>query len=321
MSPGRPLARFAWLSVGAAVATLALKTVAYRLTGSVGLLSDALESLVNLAAALLTVAMVSLASRPPDDEHAFGYGKAEYFSSGAEGALIRRGGRDRLGGDPPVPRAATARERRAGRRRVDRGLAREPRRRPVLLRAGRRHHSIALEADAYHLMTDVWTSAGVVVAVVAVALTGWQLLDPLIALAVAAQIVWSGAKLVRRSLLGLLDPALAEQELAAVRRVLGRHSSADVQFHAVRTRQAGARRFVSMHVLVPGAWTVRRGHALCEALEVEVARGSPTPRCSPPRGGGGSSSFRTRIDRAPDARLISPRGLGADRQGGTQRLA
>jgi cation diffusion facilitator family transporter len=276
MAQGASLVRFAWLSVGAAVATIGLKTIAFRLTGSVGLLSDALESLVNLAAALLTLAMVSLASRPPDDEHAFGYGKAEYFSSGAEGALILGAAGaiawaavrrilapqplESIGAGLAVSLAAAL---------VNFAVAR------VLLRAGRRHHSIALEADARHLMTDVWTSVGVVAGVGAVAATGWQILDPLLALAVAGQIVWSGAKLVRRSLLGLLDPALGPAELDALRRVLAHHAGAEVQFHAIRTRQAGARRFVTLHVLVPGAWSVRRGHALCERLELEVAREIP----------------------------------------------
>jgi cation diffusion facilitator family transporter len=276
MSPRPSLAPYAWLSVGASLATIALKTVAYQLTGSVGLLSDALESLVNLAAALLTLAMVSLAARPPNEDHAFGYGKAEYFSSGAEGTLILAAAVAigwaairRILAPQPIESVGPGLAVSAVAALVNVATAR------VLLRAGRRHHSIALEADGRHLLTDVWTSAGVIVAVLAVAITGWQLLDPLIAIAVAGQIVWSGVKLVHRSLFGLLDPALAEEELDAVRRVLDRHASREVQFHAVRTRQAGARRFVSMHVLVPGAWSVRRGHALCEALEVEVAREIP----------------------------------------------
>jgi cation diffusion facilitator family transporter len=273
MGRGRSLVRFAWLSVGAAVATIALKTLAYRLTGSVGLLSDALESLVNLAAALLTLAMVSLASRPPDDEHAFGYGKAEYFSSGAEGALILAAAAAigwaavrRILAPQPLESVGLGVVVSLAAALVNLAVAR------VLLAAGRRHRSIALEADAHHLMTDVWTSAGVVAAIGAVATTGWQLLDPLIALAVAAQIVWSGVRLVRRSLLGLLDPALGPEEQDALRRVLARHEGEEVQFHAVRTRQAGARRFVTLHVLVPGAWSVSRGHALCERLELEVSR-------------------------------------------------
>jgi cation diffusion facilitator family transporter len=272
----RSLAGYAWLSVAAALATIGLKALAYRLTGSVGLLSDALESIVNLAAALLTLAMVGLAGRPPDDEHAFGYDKAEYFSSGAEGALILLAAgaigwtaMERFLAPRPIESAWLGLAFSSVASLVNLGVAR------VLLRAARRHHSIALEADGRHLMTDVWTSAGVVAGVGAVAVTGWQRLDPLIALGVAAHILSSGAALVRRSFLGLLDPAVAADEQDAVRRVLARHAGPDVQFHAIRTRQAGARRFVAMHVLVPGDWTVRRGHDLCERLEAEIAAEIP----------------------------------------------
>jgi cation diffusion facilitator family transporter len=276
MESRRSLARFAWLSVGAAIATIALKAAAYLLTGSVGLLSDALESLVNLGAALFTLGMISLAARPPDEDHAFGYGKAEYFSSGAEGVLIFLAALaigwtavGRILAPRPIEQAWLGLAFSGAASLVNLAVAR------VLLQAGRRHHSIALEADGHHLMTDVWTSVGVVTGVGAVALTGWQLLDPLVALAVAAQILRSGWILVRRSLLGLLDPALAADELEALGEVLARHSGPDVQFHAVRTRQAGPRRFVTMHVLVPGDWSVRRGHAFCERLELEVAREIP----------------------------------------------
>jgi len=265
------LTRFAWLSVGTAVVTIALKLLAWRLTGSVGLLSDALESFVNLAAAAMTLAMITVASRPPDEEHAFGYGKAEYFASGVEGALILFAAAGigwaaiaRLAHPQPLARAGLGLALSVLASLVNLAVAR------VLLAAGRRHHSIALEADGHHLMTDVWTSAGVVAGIGAVAATGWLLLDPVIALAVAVHIVWSGARLVRRSWLGLLDPALPPAELEALRAVLARHASPDVRFHAVRTRQAGARRFVAMHVLVPGAWTVSRGHALLELIEEDV---------------------------------------------------
>lgn len=267
----RSLARFAWLSIGAAIVTITLKTVAYQLTGSVGLLSDALESLVNLAAATFTLGMLGLAAKPPSEEHAYGYGKAEYLASGVEGVLILGAagailwtaaqrflhpqGITDVGPGLAVSIAASA---------VNFVVAR------VLLTAARNHHSIALEADAHHLLTDVWTSAGVVVAVGAVALTGWQVLDPAIAVVVALQIVWTGVQLVRRSAHGLLDRALAPEDQAALQAVLDRHRSPEIQFHAVRTRQAGARRFVSMHVLVPGSWSVQRGHELCERLEAEI---------------------------------------------------
>lgn len=269
--------RFAWLSIGAAICTIALKGIAWRLTGSVGLLSDALESVVNLAAAGMALAMLLVASRPPDEDHAFGHDKAEYLSSGTEGALIlvASGGIawaavDRLLEPRPIERIGIGLAVSVAAALVNLGVAR------ALLGAGHRHRSIALEADARHLMTDVFTSAGVVLAVGAVGVTGWLWLDPVIALAVAAQILWSGLSLLRRSWDGLLDRALPQADLDAVRAVLDRHEAAsEVRFHAVRTRQAGSRRFVSMHVLVPGAWTVGRGHDLLERIEQEVREALP----------------------------------------------
>jgi cation diffusion facilitator family transporter len=270
-APPGDLRRFAFLSIAAAVVTIGMKTVAWQLTGSVGLLSDALESLVNLVAAIITLVMLIVAARPPDDSHAYGHEKAEYFASGAEGALIllAAGGIawaavGRLLSPQPLERVGWGVVVSTGASLVNLGASR------VLLQAGRRHHSIALEADAHHLLTDVWTSAGVLGAIGLVALTGWNVLDPVIALLVAAQIVWTGVKLLRRSALGLLDTALDAAEQALVREVLARHEGPELQFHAVRTRQAASRRFVSMHVLVPGRWTVRRGHELAERIEAEV---------------------------------------------------
>ncbi len=278
MSTGAPpsLGRFAWLSIAAAVATIALKAAAWRLTGSVGLLSDAMESLVNLVAAIMTLLMLNVAARPPDEDHAFGHGKAEYFASGAEGALILLAAAGigwtavgRLLSPQPLEQVGLGVVVSCAASLVNLLVSR------VLMAAGRRYHSIALEADAHHLMTDVWTSAGVLAAIGLVAATGWTILDPLIALAVAAQIVWTGVQLLRRSALGLLDTALAPAEQALVRAVLARHEGPEVRFHAVRTRMAGARRFVSMHVLVPGGWTVQRGHDLLEAIEAEVRAALP----------------------------------------------
>ncbi len=276
MSPSAPLTRFAWLSVATALATITLKLAAWRLTGSVGLLSDALESFVNLAAAVMALAMLTVALRPADEVHAFGYGKAEYFASGAEGALILLAAVGigwtavgRLLHPQPIERAGLGLVVSAAASLLNLAVAR------VLIAVGRRRHSIALEADGHHLMTDVWTSAGVIAGISAVAVTGWHLLDPLVALAVAVQIVWMGVRLVRRSWLGLLDAALPPEELAALGGVLERHGSAEVRFHAVRTRQAGSRRFVDMHVLVPGAWTVSRGHALLERIEDDVRAALP----------------------------------------------
>ncbi len=270
------LARYAWLSIAAAVATIALKTLAWRMTGSVGLFSDALESIVNLAGAVMMLAMLSVAARPPDHEHAFGHGKAEYFASGAEGTLIFLAAvgialtaGERLLHPRPIERISAGLAVSVAASLVNLGVAR------VLIAVGRRRHSIALEADGHHLMTDVWTSAGVLAGIAAVGITGFDRLDPVIALLVASNILWTGSKLIRRSWAGLLDHALGPEEQAALSAVLARHGSDEVEFHAVRTRQAGARKFVEMHVLVPGGWTVRRGHELLERVERDVREAIP----------------------------------------------
>jgi cation diffusion facilitator family transporter len=267
----RSLVRFAWLSIGAAIATIALKGLAWWLTGSVGLLSDALESFVNLAAALFTLLVLSIAARPPDEEHAYGYSKAEYFASGFEGtlilvaaALIAVAAAERLMHPQPLASVGVGLAVSAVASAVNLAVAR------VLLGAARRHRSIALEADARHLLTDVWTSAGVIAGVAAVAATGWLWLDPALALAVAANITWWGVKLVRRSVLGLLDRALAPAEREAIERGLAEFRAAGVEFHALRTREAAGRSFVSMHVLVPGNWTVQRGHDVLEEIEARI---------------------------------------------------
>lgn len=268
--------KFALLSIAAALATITLKTAAWWLTDSVGLLSDALEGTVNLAGAMMMLAMLTIATRPPDDEHAYGYTKAEYFASGFEGMLILIAAVsiaivaiDRLIAPRPLDNVGAGLAISALASLVNYAVARK------LFDAGRRYHSIALEADAQHLMTDVWTSAGVIVGVGAVVLTGWERLDPLIALAVAANIVWTGVKLVRRSVLGLLDRALPVAERKAVNRVLDRYRSEGIDFHALLTRQAGARSFVSMHVLVPGEWSITQGHDLVERIEHDIRAALP----------------------------------------------
>lgn len=273
---GSSLARFAWLSIAAALATIALKAAAYFLTGSVGLLSDALESFVNLAGAVMALAMLSIAERPADEDHAFGHGKAEYFSSGVEGTLILIAAAsiavaavDRLIEPRALEQVGLGLAISVLASLINFGVA------LVLMRAATRHHSITLKANAHHLLTDVWTSAGVLVGVGAVALTGWQRLDPLVALAVAANIVWAGSRIVRDSVHGLMDAALPPDERETVAKVLERHVHEGIQFHAVRTRRAGARRFVSFHVLVPGDWTVQRGHDLLETIESEVRAALP----------------------------------------------
>ncbi|MDX1374257.1 MAG: cation diffusion facilitator family transporter [Burkholderiales bacterium] len=270
--PDRTLERYALLSVAAAVLTIALKTLAWWLTGSVGLLSDALESLVNLAGALLALWMLRLSAMPPDEAHPYGRSKAEYFSSGVEGGLIVIAALSivwvalpRLATPQPISVPALGIAFSVAASLVNFGAA------LVLLRAGREYHSIALEADARHLLTDVWTSAGVILGVALVALTGWLRLDPVVALLVAANILWTGAKLMRRSVSGLLDAAIPEAERAEITRIFSEYARRyGVSFHALRTRRAGTRRFVSFHLLVPDAWTVAHAHQLAEEIESRI---------------------------------------------------
>ena len=265
------LTRFAWLSIAAGGITLVLKLLAYQLTGSVGLLSDALESVVNLAGAVMALWMLTLAARAADEKHAFGHSKAEYFSSAVEGLLIVVAA---------IGIAYTAIERMLYPRELEQvgmglmvsvgasivnfAVAR------ILMKAGRQHHSITLEADSQHLMTDVWTSVGVISGVGLVALTGWTLLDPIVALLVSANIVWTGVQLVRRSVDGLMDVVLPEEELQLIEGVMAAYREKKVEFHALRTRQAASRRFISVHMLVPGDWTVHDAHHMAEDFEGDL---------------------------------------------------
>jgi len=266
------LERYAWVSVGAAVATIVLKTLAWWLTGSVGLLSDALESVVNLVAAMLALSMLRLAASPPDENHPYGFSKAEYFSAGIEGALIVVAAAGIVWA--ALPRLAAPRELDMPAEGLTLTIVASAINYAVavlLLRVGREHHSITLEADGRHLMTAVWTSAAVIAGVALVYLTGWQRLDPLIALGVSVHILWAGFGLVRRSVRGLLDPAISAQDQAEVNKLIAEYSHRyGVSFHALRTRQAGARRFVSFHLLVPDAWTVSQAHRLSEEIEARM---------------------------------------------------
>ena len=267
----RNLTQYAWLSIAAAIATIALKTAAYVLTGSVGLFSDAVESLVNLVGAVMALSMLIVAARPADEDHTYGHSKAEYFSSGVEGTLILIAALSiaaaavrRLLVPQSLEQVGIGLAVSAGASAINLAVA------IILLRAGKQHHSITLEANAQHLFTDVWTSVGVIAAVAAVAATGWLHLDPIVAMLVAGNILWTGTRIVRRSILGLMDTALPADELAAVKAALDSHLSDGVEYHALRTRQSGARRFVSFHVLVPGEWTVHRGHELLEDVEARI---------------------------------------------------
>lgn len=274
------LTRWAWLSIAAALATMGLKYGAYVMTGSIGLLSDALETLVNLAAAIIALLALRLAARPPDDRHPYGHGKAEYMSAGAEGAMILVAAGliiysaverllhpeplESLGLGLVVTAVATVINLVVG---------------YLIIRAGRRARSITLVADGKHVMTDVWTSIGVIVGVGLVAVTHWAPLDSLVAIAVAVNILVVGYGLMRHAFDGLLDRALPDEDRRAVMAILQamaqEHPDGMVAFHDLQTREAGRTRFVRMHVLVPGHWTVTQGHDLVDVVERRIAEALP----------------------------------------------
>ena len=273
---GRSLTGYAWLSICAALATMALKMWAWRLTGSVGLLSDALESLVNVGGAAMALFMLHWAAAPPDEEHAYGHSKAEYFSSGFEGTLILVAAvaicwtaGPRLIHPLAIAQAGVGLAVNGVATLLNLAAAR------LLLRAGRRHGSVALEADGHHLMTDVWTGGGVIVGVGLVAATGQAIFDPLTAMAVAINTIWTGWRLLRDAAAGLMDAAWPEAEQRILNEVLDEFRAPGIEFHAMRTRRAAARRFVSFHVLVPGAWSVQTGHELLERVEDRLAERLP----------------------------------------------
>lgn len=271
------LKRYAWLSIAAAILTIGLKYGAYWLTGSVGLLSDALESLVNLAAAIMALAMISLAERPPDDDHAYGHTKAEYFASAVEGGLILLAAYSigstaltRLANPAPLENVGWGVAISVLASLINLGVA------LILRRASRRYNSITLDADAKHLMTDVWTSVAVIAGIGAVTATGFYWLDPVIALAVAVNIVVSGVQLVQRSALGLMDTGIPAEQRTAIVAILERFGPT-VTYHSLRTRVAGQRSFVSVHILVPGSWSVQQGHDRLEEMEEEIRHTIPGP--------------------------------------------
>jgi cation diffusion facilitator family transporter len=266
--------KMALLSIATSIATLALKFGAYFLTGSVSLWSDAVEAFVNLAAGLVALGAVTLAEQPADENHAYGHDKAEYFSSGVEGALILFAAiaiiwsavnrllhpvpLERLGLGLLVSLLAAA---------MNFTTAR------IMLKVAKQHDSITIEADAKHLLTDVWTSAGIGAGLLVVLYAPqWSLLDPLMAIAVGLHIVVTGISLMRRSADGLMDVALPPEEIRRAETLIGAELPAGVTFHALRTRKAGARRFLEFHLLVPGTMTVDESHELCDRIEASLMR-------------------------------------------------
>jgi cation diffusion facilitator family transporter len=271
------LTRYAWLSIAAAIVTIALKMTAYWFTGSVGLLSDALESLINLAAAIVALFTLKIAAQPADEAHAFGHDKAEYFSSGIEGTLIflaalsiAYAAVQRLVAPQPleqigvgiiVSMAATV---------VNLTVA------LILMRAGKTHHSLVLEADGHHLMTDVWTSVGVIIGVALVNLTGWLRIDPIVALLVAVNIVWTGYGLIRRSVLGLMDTAVAPEIQTLAEDVLKKYVEKEgIAYENFRSRQSGMKKFFYVDIQFPSGWTIYRVHAIADQIEVEISEKIP----------------------------------------------
>lgn len=265
------LRKFVYLSIAAAIATISIKLAAYFITGSVGLLSDALESCVNLVAALVALIMLTLAEKPADEKHAFGHNKAEYFSSAIEGGLIVVAAFSiiwfavpRLFHPQPLENVGIGLLVAVGASLVNLVVA------LVLIRNGKKHQSITLEADGKHLMTDVITSGGVLVGIAMVKLTGWLVLDAIVAIGVAINIIWTGYQLMRRSAQGLLDTAIPENERVLISQIFDTYRQQNISFHSLMTRQSGSRKFISVHLLVPGAWNIQQGHDLAEKIEKEV---------------------------------------------------
>ena len=261
------LTKFAWLSIATAVVTIVLKAGAWWVTSSVGLLSDAAESLVNLAAAIMMLIVLRIAARPADKNHHFGHTKAEYFSSAIEGALIFVAAIfiiyfavQRVLSPQPLEALGLGMVISLVAALLNGAVA------LVLLRAGKKYNSITLRADGHHLMTDLITSVGVLVGIGLVVLTGWEILDPILAILVALNILWMGWKLLQESSEGLMDISLPKEDNDRLRAILAEHSSDEIQFHAFRTRESGRWQFMEMHMLVPGRWSVQEGHDAMEDL-------------------------------------------------------
>ncbi len=273
--------RLLQVSVGVAVTTIALKTGAWYVTDSVGLLSDAMESVVNLASAVFGLAMVTIAQRPADDDHPYGHHKAEYFSSGFEGTLIivaalaiLWAAAHRVFNPQPLQQVGWGLGLAVVSSALNGLLA------WVMFRAAKEHRSIALEADARHLVTDVWTSAGVVLGIAAVGLTGWLWLDAAVAMGVALNILWQGCGLIWRSSQGLMDEAFEPEILADVHKTLAQFEHPAIRFDHLITRRAGQRRFVDLHMHLPPAWSLARAAAVRARVEQALMSAIPGLRAT-----------------------------------------
>ena len=265
------LKKYAYLSIAAALITIGLKFYAYFYTGSMGLFSDALESCVNLLAAVVALIMIHISEKPADEGHEFGHTKAEYFSSAIEGGLILVAAfsiiwsaAPRLLAPQPIENVGLGVLISLSASLVNLGVA------LVLIKNGKKNNSLLLEADGKHLMTDVWTSIGVITAIFIVKLTGFLILDPIIAIIVALNIVWTGFQLLKRSANGLMDASISESELKIVTDYLNELKTDKIDFHSLMTRQAGQRKFISLHLLVPGEWSVQQGHDYAENIEETI---------------------------------------------------
>lgn len=274
----RSLKKFIYLSIGAALVTILLKFSAWYLTDSVGLLSDALESCVNLVAAIIALIMITIAETPADEKHPFGHTKAEYFSSAIEGGMIVVAAFSiiwsavpRIIQPQPLENVEVGLLISVGASLINLAVA------LVLIKAGKKNNSITLDADGKHLMTDVYTSGGVLLGILLVKLSGWQILDGIVAVAVALNILWAGYQLIHRSATGLLDASIPEDELAKISDLLNSLKSQNIEHHSLLTRQAGQRKFIAFHLLLPGHWTIQDGHDQAEKIEREIRKLFDTP--------------------------------------------
>ena len=268
----KSIAHIVWFSIIASVLTISIKSTAYFITGSVGFMSDAMESFINLIAGIIAFISLTIAARPADTKHPFGHNKAEYFSSIIEGTLIVLAAVgiiytaiNRLYHPQPLEELNIGIVLSVLATLINLGTSR------ILLHYGKKHNSITLEADAHHLMTDVWTTVGIIVGILMVKITNWQILDPIMAIVVGISIIYTGSKLIIRSTDGLMDSKISEKELIQIRQLLDRYQTDGIEYHALYTRQAASKRFISFHLLFPGDDTVYKAHEITKLIEADIA--------------------------------------------------